>query len=69
MLTLAQDKLSELEAGDTPVHLPAPLIPKQPDFFQISAPHPAIETLKECDLDALTPREALEVLYRLKDQI
>ena len=69
VLTLAQDKLSELEAGDTTIHLPAPLIPKQPDFFQISAPHPAIETLKECDLDALTPRDALELLYRLKDQI
>ncbi|MGE0072500.1 MAG: DNA mismatch repair protein MutS, partial [Thiomonas sp.] len=31
------------------------------------APHPAIEALRALDPDALTPRQALDALYRLKD--
>ena len=34
-----------------------------------SAAHPAIEQLKSLDLDTLTPRKALEILYELQDKI
>jgi DNA mismatch repair protein MutS len=44
----------------------------QGDLFSTSAkkpeppPHPALEALREADPDALSPKEALELLYRLK---
>jgi DNA mismatch repair protein MutS len=31
------------------------------------APHPAVQALQALDPDALTPRQALDALYRLKD--
>ena len=30
-------------------------------------PHPAIDALRDCDPDALTPRDALDLLYRLRE--
>ncbi len=30
-------------------------------------PHPAVDALRDCDPDALTPRDALELLYRLRE--
>jgi DNA mismatch repair protein MutS len=33
------------------------------------APHPALERLRELDPDTLTPREALEVLYKLRSAL
>jgi DNA mismatch repair protein MutS len=50
---------------------------RQPDLFATAQttyaeppaeaePHPALETLRELDPDALTPREALEQLYQLR---
>jgi len=33
----------------------------------ISEPHPAVDALRDCDPDALTPRDALELLYRLRE--
>ena len=38
-------------------------------LFDPAAPHPVVETLKNLDTDALTPREALEILYDLQDKI
>jgi DNA mismatch repair protein MutS len=29
-------------------------------------PHPAVDALRDCDPDALTPRDALDLLYRLR---
>ena len=42
--------------------------PAQNDLF---APqhHPALELLSAADPDALTPRQALELIYRLKKQL
>ena len=34
-----------------------------------AAPHPALDTLRATDPDALTPKEALELLYRLRRQL
>ena len=31
--------------------------------------HPAIELLENLDPDSLTPREALDLIYKLKDRI
>ena len=42
---------------------------QQYSLFDAAAPHPVVETLKNLDLDALTPREALEKLYELQDKI
>ncbi|HZV55780.1 MAG TPA: DNA mismatch repair protein MutS [Rhodocyclaceae bacterium] len=46
----------------------------QPDLFAAlpappaePAPHPAVDALRDLDPDALTPREALDKLYELKD--
>jgi DNA mismatch repair protein MutS len=36
-------------------------------LFPLEAPHPALDALREVDPDGLSPREALEVLYRLKE--
>ncbi len=35
----------------------------------IVAPHPVLARLRELDPDAVSPREALEVLFRLKDEL
>ena len=44
---------------------PAPL---QSDLFA-SLPHPVLDELAKLDLDDLTPRRALEMLYALKNRI
>jgi DNA mismatch repair protein MutS len=61
----ARKRLAELEAaaqqpqgdlfGTTPAATPA-----------APEPHPAIDLLQDCDPDSLTPREALELVYRLR---
>jgi DNA mismatch repair protein MutS len=69
VLVLAHDKLIQLETAD-PGQTPRPMAsPSQTDLFQRQAPHPAIEQLNGIDPDALTPREALTLLYALKSQI
>lgn len=65
----AKRKLAELENGGD--HHRAPMIPTevplQTDLFASPAPNPAVERLRDCDVDTLTPRQALELLYELKD--
>ncbi len=56
----AQHKLFELENHAVTE------IATQPDLFFEPKPHPALETLENIKPDELTPREALEALYRLK---
>jgi DNA mismatch repair protein MutS len=34
-----------------------------------AAPHPAVEVLADVDPDRLTPREALDLIYLLKDKL
>jgi DNA mismatch repair protein MutS len=57
----ARRKLVELE--QTAVRQQAP---SQPQRGLEAAPHPAVEALMGLDVDSLSPREALEALYRLK---
>ena len=42
---------------------------QQFSLFEASNAHPLIEELTQLDVDALTPRQALELLYRLRDKI
>ncbi|MNF18956.1 hypothetical protein D3C80_2233690 [compost metagenome] len=42
--------------------------PHQSDLFA-SLPHPVLDELAKLDLDDLTPRRALEMLYTLKTRI
>ncbi|NIB39693.1 DNA mismatch repair protein MutS [Pseudomaricurvus alkylphenolicus] len=53
----------------TPVHSPSPANPFQGDMFGSGEPHPALEQLEDLDPDNLTPRQALEQLYALKQTL
>jgi DNA mismatch repair protein MutS len=63
VLKAAADKLQELERGEHTVQAASPA---QVDLFSAAGPHPAISALEALDVDALTPRQALEKLYELK---
>lgn len=63
----AKKRLAELEAaartspqGDLFNAAPATTEPSPPE------PHAVVDALNDCDPDALTPREALDLLYRLR---
>ncbi len=62
VITAARHRLQELES-----HTPAPLAPPpQLKLFDAQPLHPALTALDELRPDELSPRQALEVLYRLK---
>ncbi len=67
VLDRARDKLAELEGGSLQA-APLPAAPAQDDLFS-SAPHPVLDELASQDLDSLTPRQALELLYSLRDKL
>lgn len=59
----AREKLRALEAGDSP----APGIqPAQAELFSAEPAHPAVDALQDIDPDDISPRQALEHLYRLR---
>ena len=65
----AKQKLQELENH---AHLAEPVssAPKQSDLFaQIPEEHVAIKLLKQIDPDKLTPREALDFIFKLKERV
>ena len=62
----ARQHLQELERQTASKTTPVRFEPQLPLAFTTYEPHPAVETLTTLDPDALTPRQALEVLYRLK---
>jgi DNA mismatch repair protein MutS len=67
VLKAARDKLRELELGrDRAGQTPAPA---QAELFHEPAPHPVLEQLEALDVDSLSPRDALELLYRLHTQL
>ena len=78
VLAAAKDKLHELESGAKPSGdlrvAPAPTpqaitpTPRQPDLFAAPLPR-CVDTLKGINPDDLTPKAALELLYRLKDEL
>ncbi len=61
----ARQKLGELETQATQAGANAPP-PRQEDLFA-QAPHPALELLESIDPDALTPRQSMELVYRLRE--
>jgi DNA mismatch repair protein MutS len=62
VLQAAAAKLAELEtSGPTGVSQ----VPAQPDLFS-SPEHPALTLLHELQPDEMSPREALDILYRLR---
>jgi DNA mismatch repair protein MutS len=67
VLSLARDKLKQLETGKIQVETVAP--PSQNDFFLTPETHPVIEKLQNLSLDELSPRAALEILYELRKQL
>jgi DNA mismatch repair protein MutS len=76
-LELAREKLRQLEAPDTaPVPLsvpwdssPAALYPQQNDLFAAAEPHPVVAELAEINPDELSPKEALALLYQLREKL
>ena len=52
----AQVPQGDLFSGSIPLNEPA-----------APEPHPAVDALRDCDPDALTPRDALDLLYRLRE--
>jgi len=64
----AKKHLTDLELHLRPAGPQADLF-SAPQPAPSQAPHPVLEDLSEIDVDALSPREALEVLYRLKRQL
>ena len=60
----AADKLAELESGERPVPAAHSEAPAQADMF--GAISEVDKALRDLDPDDLTPRQALEALYRLK---
>ena len=69
----AKEHLSRLETTSLPHEAPTPApgktaAPHQADLFA-SLPHPVLEQLAKTDIDGLTPRQALELLYALKNRV
>ena len=65
----AREKLMSLEQRDVDNTAQAPrTAPQQNDLFA-AAPHPVVEALENVDMDGLTPREALSLLYQWRDLI
>jgi DNA mismatch repair protein MutS len=72
VLQAAQDKLRELERGAAPGATQAHAessVPAQNDLFALSQTHPALELLRALDVNDLSPRQALDVLYELKAKL
>ena len=67
VLALAREKLATLE-GSEPTPLTRPQ-PSQEDLFHDSTPHPALRALQDLDVDALSPRAALDLLYELQRKL
>jgi DNA mismatch repair protein MutS len=66
----AKQRLSELEQQQTPSILPAPI--QNDAFEQLSfAPeeHSVVTTLIDTDINELSPRQALDLLFSLKEQL
>ena len=70
VLGAAAEKLAELEAGQSDA--PAAALPQpspQGDLLSRLPDHPALRLLEDADPDAMTPRDALALLYRLRENL
>jgi DNA mismatch repair protein MutS len=64
----AEQVLKRLEASPDAVDaLPLFAAAEEPEAIEITATHPALDLLNTIDPDTLTPREALDLIYKLKD--
>jgi DNA mismatch repair protein MutS len=68
VLKAAADKLQDLEKSRDRNAATLP-VQSQSDLFSAPEPHPIIEQLTQTDVDNLSPREALALLYELKSQL
>lgn len=60
VITAAKEQLADIDTMESNSVRTTP----QPDMFK--GPHPLIEKLEKIDLDELTPKQALDTLYKLK---
>ena len=65
VITAARQRLLELEGRPTPAPSAQAVMP-QLNLFAAETSHPALAALAEIHPDELTPRQALDALYRLK---
>ena len=68
VLRAARDKLRELEQGREYSTSGSPA-PAQAELFAAATPHPVLEQLEGLDIDSLSPRQALELLYALRARL
>ena len=66
VLADAAKKLRELESSEARSATAAAPTSLQADLFAAAADHPALARLANSDPDAMTPREALDLLYELR---
>ncbi|MFF7708023.1 DNA mismatch repair protein MutS [Pseudomonas sp. NPDC007930] len=69
----AREHLARLETSSLPREAPVPkpgkpATPHQSDLFA-SLPHPVIDELQHLDIDGLSPRQAIEMLYQWKAKV
>lgn len=68
VISRAKQRLSELENQQVPSILPA-----QSDSFQqlslVADDHPALDVLRSTDVNDMSPRQALDLLYKLKETL
>ncbi|MEE4658877.1 MAG: DNA mismatch repair protein MutS [Halieaceae bacterium] len=67
VLAAAREKLKALES--TPARTDPGPAPTQNDLFARPEPHPAVTLLESLDVDGISPREALETLYKLRESL
>ena len=68
VINRAKQRLSELENQQTPS-----VLPEQPSSFEqltlVADDHPALESLREINVDDITPKQALDLLFELKEKL
>ncbi len=65
----AREQLNRLEGPKLVPAAPPPVAARQQMDLFAPQPHPALEALEGVDPDALSPREALELIYRLHELV
>ena len=68
VINRAKQRLSELENKQAPS-----IMPEQPASFEqltlVADDHPAVESLREINVDDITPKQALDLLFELKAKL
>ncbi len=69
VISEARGRLAALEAGSRPQASTPSSSPPQPQFGLFAPEHPALAQLRNLDIENLTPRQALDLLYELKNNL